>query len=280
MRIYSNPQELQQYCLSEKRKGKSISFVPTMGFLHEGHASLMKIARSQADILITSIFVNPLQFSANEDLDVYPRDLKRDTEICTREAVDILFVPEDFYPPQHSTFVHVEALTKTLCGTSRPTHFQGVTTVVARLFGVVQPDVAVFGEKDYQQLAVIRRMVLDLAMPIEIIGAPLIRDTDGLALSSRNRYLDPKQRQQACSISQALFRIREHVQMGTQDIHILRKIARETLDVDELDYLEFVDPHTLVTVKKITHPTRLLIAAWVGQTRLIDNLLLTPHKNE
>ena len=276
MRTYSNPQELQQYCLAEKRKGKTISFVPTMGFLHEGHASLMRIARARADILITSIFVNPLQFSANEDLDVYPRDLARDTQICTAEHVDILFVPEEFYSPKHNTFVHVETLTKTLCGTSRPTHFQGVTTVVARLFGIVQPDVAVFGEKDYQQLAVIRRMVLDLAMPIEIVGAPLVRDTDGLALSSRNRYLDPTQRKQGCSISQTLFRIQKHVNMGEHDIHILRKIAREILDVDELDYLEFVDPDSLVTVKSITHPTRLLIAAWVGQTRLIDNLLLTP----
>ena len=278
MLTYSNPQELQQYCLSEKRKGKSISFVPTMGFLHEGHASLMRIARARADILIASIFVNPLQFSANEDLDVYPRDLDRDTKICTAEGVDILFIPEKFYPHDHNTFVHVETLTKTLCGTSRPTHFQGVTTVVARLFGVVQPDVAVFGEKDYQQLAVIRRMTLDLAMPIEIIGAPLIRDEDGLALSSRNRYLDTKQRQQACSISQTLFRIQEHVKTGENDIHLLRKIARETLDVDELDYLEFVDPDNLVTVKSITRPTRLLIAAWVGQTRLIDNLLLTPQR--
>lgn len=276
MLVYSNPQELQKYCLAEKKKGKSIALVPTMGFLHKGHASLMKIARERADILITSIFVNPLQFAANEDLAVYPRDMERDTRICKEQGVDIIFAPEDLYLPLHNTFVFVENLTQTLCGTSRPTHFQGVTTVVARLFGITQPDVAVFGEKDYQQLAVIRRMALDLAMPIEIIGAPLIRDTDGLALSSRNRYLEAKQREQALSISKTLFQIQKEVKAGESDIHLLRKIARETLDVDELDYLEFVDPDSLLAVKGITEPTRLLIAAWVGQTRLIDNLLLTP----
>ena len=276
MHTISSPIDAQKYCLAQKKSGKTVGFVPTMGFLHKGHASLMRIARAKCDFLVTSIYVNPLQFGANEDLDVYPRDPEGDTRLCQYEGVDLLFMPTELYSKQHSTFVHVDGLTDKLCGASRPTHFRGVTTVVARLFGLIQPDIAVFGEKDYQQLAVLRRMSKDLALPIDIIGAPLVRAEDNLALSSRNRYLDPQQRKRALSISQTLFSIADLVTKGEFDIHVLRRKARDILQVDELDYLEFVHPDTLVSVKAITQPTRLLIAAWVGQTRLIDNLLLTP----
>ena len=276
MQIYSQPHELQKDLLASKRTGKTIGFVPTMGFLHEGHASLMAQARPQCDILVVSIYVNPLQFAPTEDLDTYPRDPERDEKICAEQGVDIIFRPENLYSPNHVTYVRVEELSKNLCGESRPSHFEGVSTVVARLFGLVQPDIAVFGQKDFQQLAIIQQMVRDLAMPIVIVGAPLIRDHDGVALSSRNRYLSPEQRIRAQSISKTLFLIQKEVQKGNIQTHALRKLARESLQVDELDYLEFVHPRSLLLIKEMTEPTQLLIAAWVGTTRLIDNIRLDP----
>lgn len=276
MKICIDPDEMQSLALSIRAQGKKIGFVPTMGFLHEGHASLIRIARSQCDFLVVSIFVNPLQFGENEDLDTYPKDDEADERLCLKEDVDLIFRPQSLYDTNHNTYIHVEQLTERLCGASRPTHFRGVCTVVARLFGLVQPTLAVFGEKDYQQLAVIRQFVRDLAMPIEIIGAPLIRDEDGVALSSRNQYLDPAQRIQARTISQALFSVQEELKKTSLDVHTIRQLVRQTLDVDELDYLECIDPVLLHPVTNIDKPTRLLIAAWVGQTRLIDNVLLEP----
>lgn len=276
MKICIDPDEMQSLALSMRAQGKKIGFVPTMGFLHEGHASLIRIARSQCDFLVVSIFVNPLQFGENEDLDTYPKDNEADERLCLAEGVDLIFRPQSLYDTNHNTYIYVEQLTERLCGASRPTHFRGVCTVVARLFGLVQPNLAVFGEKDYQQLAVIRQFVRDLAMPIEIIGAPLIRDEDGVALSSRNQYLNPEQRVQARTISQALFSVREELQKTSLDVHSIRQLVRQTLDVDELDYLECIDPVLLHPVTNIDKPTRLLIAAWVGQTRLIDNILLEP----
>ena len=276
MQSYTDPYHIQKDLLTYKRTGKTIGFVPTMGFLHEGHASLMECARSQCDILVVSIYVNPLQFSPNEDLETYPRDPERDEKICLEQGVDIIFRPEQLYSQDHVTYIRVEELSKNLCGASRPSHFEGVATVVARLFGLIQPDIAVFGQKDFQQLAIIKQLVRDLAMPVVIIGAPLIRDHDGLALSSRNRYLSPEQRTQAQSISKTLLLIQEQVQQGNTQTHALRKLARESLLVDELDYLEFVHPDTLLPIKEMTAPTQLLIAAWVGSTRLIDNIRLEP----
>ena len=276
MNICTDPKEMQRLALSLRSQGKRIGFVPTMGFLHEGHASLMRVARADCDFLVVSIFVNPLQFSENEDLETYPKDDKGDEECCRTEHVDLIFRPKSLYEKHHNTFIQVHELTQRLCGASRPTHFEGVCTVVARLFGLVQPNVAVFGEKDYQQLAVIRQMVQDLAMPINIIGAPLIRDDDGVALSSRNRYLNPTQRIQAQSISKALSLVQKEVQKTTLDVHAVRQLVRQTLDVDELDYLECIDPVLLTPITDIDKPVRLLIAAWVGQTRLIDNILLKP----
>lgn len=274
MFTYEDHRLLQQKVIQQKRAGKRIGFVPTMGSLHAGHMSLMKIAKERCDFLVVSIYVNPLQFGANEDLDAYPSDPKGDAEKCRSIGADALFMPKSLYSDNHATAVNVKGLSEGLCGASRPGHFQGVTTVVARLFGMIQPDLAVFGEKDFQQLAVIKRMVDDLAMPIEIIGGPLVRDEDGVALSSRNTYLNHEERTKAQSIVHTLNILKEAVAESAEplDAHALRKKARDTLLVDELDYLEFVDPINLIGLREINGPARALIAAWVGSTRLIDNM--------
>ncbi|MEC7987782.1 MAG: pantoate--beta-alanine ligase [Myxococcota bacterium] len=277
MKIIKSAREMQKEAIQQKKSGVTIGFVPTMGFLHNGHTSLIKEARKRCEWLVVSIYVNPLQFAPNEDLDSYPRAPEEDAHLCAAEGVDVLFMPEELYEDNHSSYVNVEELTNELCGASRPTHFKGVTTVVARLFGLVQPDIAIFGEKDFQQLAVIRAMVRDLAMPIQILGGKLVRDHDGLALSSRNRYLSKEQRTRAVSIFQTLSLIQNAVAHGENNTHLLLKIARESLQVDELDYLEFVDPQTLRPLKKLDTEARVLIAAWVGNTRLIDNMALYPQ---
>jgi pantoate--beta-alanine ligase len=274
MKIFTSELELQQEALKRKMRGETIGFVPTMGYLHSGHTSLIDIARKKADWVVCSIYINPLQFGPNEDLDQYPKDLQGDMQKCSEHGVDALFNPTNLYEDNHSTYVNVLNLSTGLCGGSRPKHFQGVTTIVSKLFGIVQPNFAVFGEKDFQQLAIIRKMVHDLRMPIEIIGAPLIRDHDGLALSSRNRYLNPEERKKALSISKTLHQINTLVDQaeGVISVPTLCKRATELLQVDELDYLEIVDPFTLRPLKQVSGSARVLIAAWVGTTRLIDNL--------
>jgi pantoate--beta-alanine ligase len=247
-----------------------------MGYLHRGHASLMDLARARCDLLVVSIFVNPLQFGPREDLDRYPRDLAGDARLCAAHGVDLLFAPQAFYPPDHATTVSVAGLSAGLCGASRPGHFDGVTTVVARLFGVVQPHVAVFGEKDWQQLAVVRRMVRDLAMPVEVLGGALVRDPDGLALSSRNVYLDPEQRRRACSLSAALRAVQQAAAAGEADAGRLRALGAAAIDADHLDYLEIVGAEDLRTTARVDRPCRALVAAFYGQTRLIDNLAVDP----
>ncbi len=276
MQIVTDPQALQTDCLARRRRGERIGFVPTMGFLHRGHTSLLALARPRCDHLVVSIYVNPLQFGEGEDLDRYPRDPEGDAAACEAAGVDCLFMPADLYAPGHATRVRVEGLTSGLCGASRPTHFEGVTTVVARLFGLVQPDIAVFGEKDYQQLAVIRRMARDLAIPVDVVGGPLIRDDDGVALSSRNAYLDADQRRRARSISQTLSWLADAVATGQRDVARLRDQAIHRLSVDALDYLEIVDPDSLEPLQRIDGPARALAAAYLGKTRLIDNLALVP----
>ncbi len=271
MNTVTDPDVLHQKLCNLRADGKRIGFVPTMGFLHKGHLSLMRRARPDCDHLVVSIYVNPLQFGPNEDLDTYPRDHEGDAKKCADEAVDTLFLPPELYHPDHSTTVSVTGLTQGLCGASRPGHFNGVTTVVARLFGIVQPHIAVFGEKDYQQLAVIRRMVRDLSMNVEVIGAPLVRDPDGLALSSRNKYLSPSDRQRACSLNQSLAIIRDH-NSPTANVRI--EAARTNLQVDKLDYLEIVDPVSLQPVDEIEGSARALVAGWIGSTRLIDNMAI------
>jgi len=274
MKIESDPIELQREALARRQAGQRIGLVPTMGYLHQGHISLMELAASRCDWLIASIYVNPLQFGPNEDLEQYPRDLNGDADKCKTAGVDLLFTPKMLYPTNHSTSVDVSNLTQRLCGANRPGHFAGVTTVVSRLLLLSQAHVAVFGEKDYQQLAVIRRMVDDLAIPVDILGAPLVRDHDQLALSSRNQYLDDKQRRQALSLHRALFAIRDESFSKGCGVPTkpLLQIGHALLDVDRLDYLEIVDPHTLTPIDRIDTSARVLVAGYVGTTRLIDNI--------
>ena len=253
-------------------EGLRVGFVPTMGFLHAGHGSLMALARPRCDRLVVSIFVNPLQFGPTEDLSRYPRDLAGDERLCAAEGVDVVFAPTDFYPPDRAPTVSVAGLTEGLCGAARPGHFDGVTTVVARLFGVVQPQLAAFGEKDFQQLAVIRRMTTDLGLPVEIVGGPLIRDPDGLAMSSRNTYLSADERSRALSLSAALRAVVNAATAGERDVDTLRAAGRAALQVDRLDYFEIVDPGTLAPLATLDRPARVLVAGWIGRTRLIDNM--------
>ncbi len=261
-------------------RAERIGFVPTMGFLHAGHTSLMDHLRPDVDLLVASIFINPLQFAPGEDLDQYPRDPEGDSAKCEAHGVDVLFVPDDFYPDDFTTRVAVHRLTERLCGASRPDHFGGVTTVVSRLFGVTGCNVACFGEKDYQQLAVIRRMVRDLALPVEVVGAPLVRDVDGLALSSRNKYLSVDDRKRALNLHQALFAMREARQAGTTDVSELLAVGTPVLQAGceptqlRVDYLEIVDADTLEPVSTVDRPCRAMVAAFLGSTRLIDNIAL------
>lgn len=272
MRIITDTAAMQAQGLAWRKQGIRVGLVPTMGFLHAGHTSLMDLARERCDVLVASIFVNPTQFAPNEDLDRYPRDPEGDAAKCKAHGVDLLFMPQAFYPPGYVTSVHVAELTERLCGVDRPRHFGGVTSVVARLFGVVQPSVAVFGEKDFQQLAVIRRMVLDLAMPVEILGAPLVREADGIALSSRNVNLSPVDRQRALSLSRALHSLKAQVDSGERELSKLLTQARLAVDCDKLEYLELRDEEGLELLDELRAPARVFAAARYGGTRLIDNL--------
>jgi len=268
--------EMQQF--ARERRGE-IALVPTMGYLHEGHASLMVQARRRAATVVVSIFVNPTQFGVNEDLDSYPRDLERDKRVALEAGVDVIFAPKaaDMYPEGYQSYVNVEELTRHLCGASRPGHFRGVTTVVAKLFNIVAPKVAIFGNKDFQQLAVIRRMVRDLNMDLEIVGMPIVREADGLALSSRNAKLDAVQRGQALCLSRSLAAARAAFRDGEKSVAGLRKAALAVIAAEsaaELDYLEFRDPDSLVPLEKADERTLLALAVRVGAVRLIDNCIL------
>jgi pantoate--beta-alanine ligase len=269
-----DPAEVTAIADGWRRVGLRVGLVPTMGFLHVGHSSLMERLRSQCDRLIVSIFVNPLQFGPTEDLARYPRDLEGDERRCREAGVDLVFCPTTLYPPGFSTEVKVSGLTETLCGAARPTHFAGVTTVVARLFGLTRCDVACFGEKDWQQLVVIRRMVEDLALPVRLVPGPLIRDDDGLALSSRNTYLSADERRRALSLSRALRGIQAAAAAGERDVAALLAGGRAALDVDRLDYLEIVDAASLAPLGSVEGSARALVAGYVGRTRLIDNVAL------
>lgn len=261
-------------------RGKSVGFVPTMGFLHEGHLSLMRQARKDNDLLVVSIFVNPTQFGENEDLDEYPRDPEGDFAKCAEVGADIVWMPstESMYAPDHSTTVHVRGLTEHLCGATRPGHFDGVTTIVSKLLHRVQPDRAYFGQKDYQQLAVLQRMVRDLDMPVDVIGLPIVRDADGLALSSRNKYLTPALRQDALLLSKSLEHARQQWQSGERDAATLIERMRAQINAGEntrVDYIELVDAHTLRPILDAPSETPVAaLAVFVGDTRLIDNARL------
>ena len=279
MRIISSITEMQQTALALKREGKRVAFVPTMGFLHEGHASLLREGRRRGDVLVLSIFVNPIQFGPGEDLDRYPRNLEGDCAIARACGVDILFTPTaaEMYPSGFQTSIRVRDLALPLCGASRPGHFDGVATVVTKLFNIVQPDVALFGTKDFQQLAVIRRMAADLSQPLEIVGMPIVREADGLAMSSRNAYLSPAERQSALCLSRAVRLVRERHAAGEHDAEKLLAAARELIAAEPaatIDYLELRDASTLATVQTASDTTLLALAVRIGTTRLIDNTLL------
>jgi len=261
--------------------GGRIGFVPTMGGLHAGHASLMCRARAECDFVVVSIFVNPAQFGPREDYTKYPRDLDADSALCKRECADVVFAPEveAIYPPGDKTRVEVAGLTDGMCGAFRPGHFRGVTTVCARLFNIVLPDAAYFGEKDYQQLKVVERMVADLQMPLAIIPCPTVRDDDGLALSSRNAYLSPSDRQAALTLWRALQTAQAAVTRGARDAAAILKVVHGTFTAEpaaRLQYAELRNPETLQSVERIDGPTLLALAAFVGEVRLIDNLVLQP----
>ena len=266
-----------------RRSGRRIAFVPTMGALHVAHVSLMEAARRDGGYLVVSIFVNPTQFTPEGDFERYPRDEAADFEVCRKAGVDLVFMPptEAMYRPDAVTTVHVTRLTDTLCGPCRPGHFDGVTLVVAKLFNIVQPDVAYFGEKDFQQLAVIRRMVRDLDMPIEIVGCPTIREPDGLAVSSRNAYLTDAQRRQATSLYHSLCEARTRIQGGARDpVEVtdqMRRIIDEASPA-KVDYISVVDPDSMQPVQRIDEPVLIALAVHVGPARLIDNLLVDPHR--
>jgi len=275
MKIFRTVEQMRAACRASARP---LGLVPTMGALHEGHISLVRAARAQCDAVAVSIFVNPAQFGPKEDFSKYPRDFERDRELLQREGVALLFAPsaEEMYPAGATTYVTVEGLSGRLCGKSRPGHFRGVTTVVSKLLKIVQPDAAFFGQKDAAQCAIIRRMVRDLNLPVEIVVCSIAREPDGLAMSSRNAYLDAQQRKQALVLHRALLNVQELFQRGERHASTLIAAGLQTLaePAVRLDYLEIVDPDTLEAVENISEKALVAVAAFVGSTRLIDNVVL------
>ena len=278
MDVITSVHQMKRYSAQARAQNKRIAFVPTMGFLHEGHLSLMREGKKRGDILIVSIFVNPTQFGPSEDFERYPRNFAGDSRMAERVGVDVLFAPEarEMYPPSHQSFIRVTEVTRGLCGKSRPTHFQGVATVVAMLFHIVMPHIAIFGEKDFQQLVTIQQMVRDLHMDTEVVGMPIIREVDGLAMSSRNTYLTPDERKAALSLPRSLERARERISKGELRAGLLIEKAREVLQSEPLvrvDYLEICDARTLEPVEQIDRDVVIAVAATVGKVRLIDNFV-------
>ncbi len=274
--VKSMPAEVQAQALAWKREGLTVGLVPTMGYLHEGHASLIRRAASECDRVIVSVFVNPTQFGPNEDLESYPRDLEHDLKLARECGAHLVFTPtpETMYLPGASTWVTVEGLTRELCGKSRPIHFRGVATVVCKLINIAQPDRAYFGEKDAQQLAVIRRMTADLNMPVQIVGCPIVREADGLAKSSRNTYLNEKERQAALVLSRSLERGREMLEKGETDVQKVLDAISGTIAAEpmaRIDYVQAVDADSIEPVKTLAGTVLFAIAVYIGKTRLIDN---------
>src|ERR1017187_6544917 len=267
-------------CRQVTRNGKTLGFVPTMGALHEGHLSLVRASKARCDVTAVSIFVNPLQFGPAEDLDKYPRTMERDTALLEQLGADLLFTPAvgEMYPPRAQTYVLVEDLSNNLDGASRPGHFRGVATVVAKLFEIVRPDLAFFGQKDAAQVAVLRKLVNDLDMDVEVVVCPIVRERDGLAMSSRNAYLTSGQRQQALVLHRSLLRVQTAVEQGERDSAKLIEIGKQVIAAEtgvRLDYFVIVDPDTLDPVEDVSGGALVAVAAYVGATRLIDNILIT-----
>ena len=273
--------DLRAALRERRRTAYRVGFVPTMGFLHAGHETLMRRAREECDLVVASIFVNPTQFGPSEDFAAYPRDLTRDQALCERAGVGLIFhpAPEEMYPRGDSTWVEVEGLTDVACGAARPGHFRGVCTVCTKLFNIVRPDRAYFGEKDYQQLQVIRRMARDLFMPLTIVGVPTVREPDGVAMSSRNTYLSPVERQAARVVPRAIQAAQEAVARGELETAKIIATVEETVAAQPLARLQYaliVEPDTFVQPRVLTMESRLLVAIYIGKTRLIDNAPLVP----
>ncbi len=279
MQIVKTVKEVREQVKEWKKQGLTVGFVPTMGYLHEGHASLMIKAKSECDKVVTSIFVNPMQFGVNEDLDSYPRDLEADAKLCDSIGVDLIFHPEveEMYADGFCSFVDMNGLTKELCGKSRPIHFRGVCTVVSKLFNIVTPDKAFFGQKDAQQLAVIKRMVKDLNMDIEVVGCPIIRESDGLAKSSRNTYLNEQERQAALILSKTIRLGEQMVKDGEKDVETLVEAMKKNIESEpmaRIDYVEAVSMDTIEKIDKIEGSVLVAMAVYIGKTRLIDNFIV------
>ena len=274
MQVTKTVEETRKQIKQWKKEGKTIGLVPTMGFLHEGHASLIRKCREQNDIVVVSDFVNPTQFGPNEDLEAYPRDFERDSKLCESLGADLIFAPspEDMYHDPHA-FVSIDTLSETLCGKTRPIHFKGVCTVVTKLFHIVAPDRAYFGEKDAQQLAIIRKMVKDLNFDIEIVGCPIVREEDGLAKSSRNTYLNDKERQAALCLSRAVKTGKEVIYTGADAKEVLNpmKAIIEAEPLACIDYVMMVDALTMQPIEKADRDVLVAMAVYIGKTRLIDN---------
>ena len=280
MQIAKTVAEVRELTSAWKKEGLSVGLVPTMGYLHEGHASLVKAAKAACDRVVVSVFVNPTQFGPNEDLQAYPRDLERDAALLESLGVDVLFHPEpaEMYPAGTATWVSVEGLTTGLCGKTRPIHFRGVCTVVAKLMNIVAPDKAFFGQKDAQQLAVVRRMVADLNMNVEVIGCPIVREADGLAKSSRNTYLSDDERRAALCLSRAVFAGQKRVDAGETDAGAVVNAMRAEIEAEpaaRIDYVEAVDAETIEPVDTVGGSRKVLfaMAVYIGKTRLIDNFI-------
>lgn len=279
MKIISSPKEMKEFSANAKAAGKKIALVPTMGALHDGHLSLIDKAKSLADVVVVSVFVNPTQFGPNEDYDKYPRQLKADVAKCEEHAADVVFAPSpsDIYAPDASTFVSEEQISQNLCGKSRPKHFRGVTTVVSILFNIVKPDFGVFGEKDAQQVSIIERMVRDLFMDVEIVRAPIVREQSGLALSSRNKYMTQAERDGATRIRKSLLAGKALVDEGCTNIDRVKALVINTLadPKTRIIYVEIVDAKTSLPVSELAKgKCRISLAVWYGQTRLIDNIVV------
>jgi pantoate--beta-alanine ligase len=279
MRIIENVTEMQRLADTWRAQGERLALVPTMGFLHEGHLALLRNARKLAPKTVISIFVNPAQFAPNEDFGSYPRDLHRDIGLSAAEGADVAFVPgtDEMYPEGFQTYVNVAEVTRNLCGRSRPIFFRGIATVVSKLFHAVKPHIAVFGEKDFQQLVTIRRMVKDMNMDITIVGHPIVREEDGLAMSSRNAYLRVEERPAALRLSRSLRKAQKLVDSGERDARTILKTVNDCLTNGggaTVDYAKLCNPETIEDVERIGGPTLLALAVWVGKTRLIDNCVL------
>ena len=279
MKIIRSAAEMTAFSKSAQRAGKSVGFVPTMGALHEGHLSLVRAARAQSDVVVVSIFVNPTQFGPNEDFAKYPRSFEQDRAMLEAENADCIFSPsvEEMYPPGGATWVTVEGLSDKLDGRSRPGHFRGVTTVVSKLFNIVEPQLAFFGQKDAAQVAIIRKMVHDLNFDVKIVVCPIVRESDGLAMSSRNAYLNQEQRRQATALSRSLQRVKTLIQQGETKAETLIAAGKQVMTEEpeaRLDYFEIVHPDTLDAVKDLSNGALVAVAAYIGTTRLIDNLLV------